>query len=107
VLNNASMIDFAATAGRVREAFHTEMHYFQYSRRQARCGTCAIPQIPAALAPVVAGIKGLSKIPALTNHTKVRQAAYDAEYASLAGRSIAPRQIWLRPPITPAVAITW
>ena len=35
------------------------------------------PQIPAALAPVVIGIKGLNKIPALTNHTEPRQASRD------------------------------
>jgi hypothetical protein len=76
VLNNASMIDFAATAGQVREAFHTEMHYFNI-RGGKHAANVQDPQIPAALAPVVAGIKGLSKIPALTNHTKVRQSSYD------------------------------
>jgi hypothetical protein len=78
VLNNASMIDFAATAGQVREAFHTEMHYFNI-RGGKHFANMRDPQIPAALAPVVAGIKGLSKIPAHTNHTKVRQSSYDAD----------------------------
>jgi hypothetical protein len=77
VLNNASMIDFAATAGQVRESFHTEMHYFDI-RGGKHAANAQDPRIPAALAPVVAGIKGLSKIPALTNHTRVRQSAYDA-----------------------------
>ncbi len=77
VLNNASMIDFAATAGQVREAFHTELHYFNI-RGGKHEANVEDPQIPAALAPVVAGIKGLIKIPAHTNHTPIRQASYDA-----------------------------
>src|SRR5580658_162157 len=78
VLNNASMIDFAATAGQVREAFHTELHDFNI-RGGKHVANVQDPQIPAALAPVVAGIKGLIKIPAHTNHTKARQVAYDKE----------------------------
>jgi len=76
VLNNASMIDFAATAGQVREAFHTELHYvgIQGGKYPA---VLQDPQIPAALAPVVAGIKGLNKIPVLTNHTPPRQMLWD------------------------------
>ena len=78
VLNNASMIDFAGTAGQVREAFHTELHYFNI-RGGRHAANIQDPQIPAALAPVVAGIKGLSKIPAHANHTKIRQSSYDAD----------------------------
>ncbi|MGD0628767.1 MAG: protease pro-enzyme activation domain-containing protein [Terracidiphilus sp.] len=78
VLNNASMIDFAATAGQVREAFHTELHYFDI-RGGKHAANVRDPQIPAALAPLVAGIKGLSRIPPLTNHTRVRQSAWDAD----------------------------
>jgi hypothetical protein len=78
VLNNASTIDFAATAGQVREAFHTEMHYFNI-RGGKHAANVRDPQIPAALAPVVAGIVGLNKIPPLTNHTPTRQTAYDEQ----------------------------
>ena len=77
VLNNASMIDFAATAGQVRDTFHTELHYFNV-RGGKYVANVRAPQIPAALAPVVAGIKGLVKIPARANHTPIRQASYDA-----------------------------
>jgi len=77
VLNNACMIDFAATAGQVRDTFHTELHYFNI-RGGKYLANVKDPQIPAALAPVVAGIKGLIKIPAHTNHTPIRQASYDA-----------------------------
>jgi hypothetical protein len=76
VLNNASMVDFAATAGQVREAFHTQLHYVgvQGGKYPALIRD---PQIPAALATVVAGIKGLNKVPALPNHTKPRQSSWD------------------------------
>ncbi len=77
VLNNASMIDFAATAGQVRDTFHAELHYFNV-RGGKYVANVGDPQIPAALVPVVAGIKGLIKIPAHTNHTPIRQASYDA-----------------------------
>ena len=76
MLNNASMIDFAATAGQVRDTFHTELHYFNI-RGGKYPANVKDPEIPAALAPVVAGIKGLIKIPAHTNHTPIRQASYD------------------------------
>ncbi len=78
VLNNASMIDFAGTAGQVREAFHTELHYFNV-RGGKYVANVTDPEIPAALAPVVAGIKGLAKFPPLTNHSVVHQASYDAQ----------------------------
>ena len=78
VLNNASMIDFAATAGQVRDTFHTELHYFNL-RGGKYLANVKDPQIPAALSPVVAGIKGLIKIPAHTHHTPIRQASYDAD----------------------------
>jgi subtilase family serine protease len=82
VLNNASMIDFVATAGQIREAFHTEMHYFNIAGGKYAANV-ADPQIPAALAPVVAGIHGMVKIPAPMNHTPIAQATYDNNARSL------------------------
>jgi hypothetical protein len=76
VLNNRSLIDFSATAGQVREAFHTQLHYLNL-RGGRYPALVQDPQIPAALAPVVAGIKGLNKVPAYTNHTAPRQAQFD------------------------------
>ncbi len=77
-LNNGSMVGFLGTAGKVREAFHTEMHYFNL-RNGKYAANVQEPQIPAALTPVVAGILGLSKIPPLTNRTPTRQTAYDEQ----------------------------
>ncbi|MGD0369924.1 MAG: protease pro-enzyme activation domain-containing protein, partial [Acidobacteriaceae bacterium] len=76
VLNNASMIDFEATAGQVREAFHTQLHYVSVQGGKYPA-LIQDPQIPAALAPVVAGIKGLNRIPALPLHGAPRQASWD------------------------------
>jgi hypothetical protein len=78
VLNNASMIDFAATAGQVLEAFHTQLHYVNIQGGKYPA-LIQDPQIPAALAPVVVGIKGLNKIPAQTNHTELRQTSWDQD----------------------------
>jgi len=76
VMNNASMIDFAGTSGLVREAFHTQLHYVGI-RGGKYPALVQDPQIPAALAPVVAGIKGLNKIPAIAAHGQPRQASWD------------------------------
>jgi hypothetical protein len=78
VLNNGSIIDFEATAGQVRETFHTEIHNFNIQGGKYAANV-QDPKIPAALAPVVASIYGLSKIPPMAHHTKTHQAAYDAQ----------------------------
>ncbi len=78
VLNNATFIDFTATAGQVRSTFHTETHYFniQGGRYPANAQD---PQIPVALAQIVAGIKGLSKVPVRSHRTPGRPVSYDAQ----------------------------
>jgi subtilase family serine protease len=76
VLNNASMIDFEATAGQVREAFHAQLHYVSV-RGGKYPALRQDPQIPAALIPVVAGIEGLNKIPPQANHGAPRHASRD------------------------------
>ncbi|MGA2219515.1 MAG: protease pro-enzyme activation domain-containing protein, partial [Terracidiphilus sp.] len=78
VLNNASIIDFEATAGQVRDTFHAQLHYFDIQGGKYAANV-QDPQIPAALAPVVAGIQGLDKIPPAAHHTKARSMAYDAQ----------------------------
>ena len=69
-------IDFSTTAGQVRDVFQTQMHYWNI-RGGRHAANVQDPMIPAALAPVVSGIKGLSKIPPLALHTKPGQASYD------------------------------
>jgi len=52
------VIEFSGTAGHVRNAFHTEMHHYVVNG-EAHVANASDPQIPAALAPVVAGIRSL------------------------------------------------
>jgi subtilase family serine protease len=52
-------IDFSGTAGQVRDAFETEIHYLDV-RGVRHIANMGDPQIPAALAPAVAGIVSLN-----------------------------------------------
>ncbi|HEY1424184.1 MAG TPA: protease pro-enzyme activation domain-containing protein [Candidatus Acidoferrum sp.] len=58
VNNGKTLIVFDGTAGAVRNAFHTEVHRLSV-RSEEHFANMQEPQIPAALAPVVAGIAGL------------------------------------------------
>ncbi len=51
-------IIFSGTAGQVREAFHTEIHKLSVNGRQ-HIGNLTSPEVPAALAPVIAGFRSL------------------------------------------------
>jgi hypothetical protein len=51
-------IRFSGTAAQVESAFHTEIHKLEVKGRQ-HIGNMADPQIPAALAPAVMGVKAL------------------------------------------------
>ena len=55
---SGTIVDFSGTAGQVRAALHTEVHYLNARGRQ-HIGNMSDPQIPAALAPAVAGIVSL------------------------------------------------
>ncbi|HEV2197935.1 MAG TPA: protease pro-enzyme activation domain-containing protein [Candidatus Acidoferrum sp.] len=52
------LIDFSGTAAEVRQAFQTEIHHFVV-KGEKHVANVSDPQIPAALAPVVAGIVSL------------------------------------------------
>jgi subtilase family serine protease len=52
------LIIFSGTAGQVRNTFHTEIHNL-YVRGEQHIANMSEPQIPAALAPVVAGFRSL------------------------------------------------
>jgi hypothetical protein len=52
-------IEFNGTAGLVRNAFHTEMHNFMV-KGEAHMANVSVPQIPAALAPVVTAVHSLN-----------------------------------------------
>ncbi len=54
-----TVIEFSGTAAQVQEAFHTSIHTFEVNG-EIHHANASDPQIPAALAPVVAGIKSLN-----------------------------------------------
>lgn len=58
VSQGRSVIEFSGTAGQVEDAFRTEIHRYFVSG-QEHFANARDPQIPAALAPVVAGIATL------------------------------------------------
>jgi hypothetical protein len=51
-------IEFSGNAGQVRSAFHTEIHHVS-AKGELHMANLADPQIPAAIAPVVAGLVSL------------------------------------------------
>ena len=57
-----SVIEFSGTAGTVRRSFHTEIHKFMADAEE-HWANVSDPQIPAAFAPVVAGIASLNNFP--------------------------------------------
>lgn len=62
-------IEFSGTAGQVRSAFHTEIRRFSV-KNQLHFANASDPAIPAALAPVVAGIVSLNDFP-VQSHMKL------------------------------------
>ena len=55
---NRTLIDFSGTAGQVKEAFHTEIH-FVAAHGMMHIANMSDPQIPAALSPAIVGIVSL------------------------------------------------
>ncbi len=55
-------IEFSGNVGQVRNAFHTDIHQFKVNG-EMRQANLSDPQIPAALAPVVAGVVSLHNFP--------------------------------------------
>jgi hypothetical protein len=58
VTNDHMSIRFSGTAAQVESAFHTEIHNLSV-KGAAHIGNMSDPQIPAAIAPVVVGVKSL------------------------------------------------
>jgi hypothetical protein len=73
-----TVIEFDGTAGQVRNAFHTQMHRYVVNG-QERNANASDPQIPAALAPVVAGIVSLHNFPAQSHLMKIGAFKHGAE----------------------------
>ena len=62
VYSGKTVIEFSGTAAQVRAAFGTEIHKYQVEGK-TYTANASDPQIPAALAPVVAGIVSLNSFP--------------------------------------------
>jgi subtilase family serine protease len=58
VYSNKVTIDFSGTAGQIRQAFRTEIHNLDVNG-EIHIANMSDPQVPAALAPAVAGIASL------------------------------------------------
>src|SRR5712664_3478072 len=58
VYPSGMLIDFSGTAAQVRKAFQTEIHHLEV-KGERHVGNTSDPRIPAALAPVVAGVVSL------------------------------------------------
>ncbi len=54
-----TVIEFSGTAAQVQQAFHTQIHQYQVGEKQYWANASS-PQIPVALAPVVAGVASLN-----------------------------------------------
>jgi subtilase family serine protease len=72
VYPNRMAIAFSGTAGQVRTTFHTEIHNI-IARGATRFANMSDPQIPAALAPAVAGVVGLNNIPPKPQYRPVQK----------------------------------
>ena len=62
-----TVIEFSGTAGAVRQALHTEIHKYVVNGEE-HWANASDPQIPAALAPVVAGFASLNNFPKKPMH---------------------------------------
>jgi subtilase family serine protease len=58
VYPSGMLVDFSGTAGQVRRAFQTEMHFFAV-QNELHIANVSEPRLPATLAPVVAGVVSL------------------------------------------------
>jgi subtilase family serine protease len=56
VYQSGLIVDFSGTARQIREAFHTEIHNLELPDGEKHVANVTDPQIPAALAPAIAGV---------------------------------------------------
>lgn len=77
VSSDRMSISFNGTAGQVANAFHTEIHNLQVNG-VAHIANMSAPKIPAALAPVVLGVKGLHNFLPHTMHRTGSQVQFSA-----------------------------
>ncbi|MFZ0521345.1 MAG: Ig-like domain repeat protein [Candidatus Acidiferrales bacterium] len=67
ISNGRTVIEFSGTAAQVQEALHTTIHQYEVpgpNGLENHWANSSDPQIPAALTPVVAGVRSLHNFPA-------------------------------------------
>jgi subtilase family serine protease len=69
VTHGRTIIEFTGVESQVEEALHTQIHKYLVNGEE-HWANASDPQIPAALAPVVAGVKALNNFPA-TPHSRL------------------------------------
>ncbi|MFC5863373.1 choice-of-anchor D domain-containing protein [Acidicapsa dinghuensis] len=92
VTKDRMTIRFSGTAGLVRSAFHTEIHRLSV-KGEAHVANMSDPAIPAALAPVVVGVKALHNFFTHPMHRLGGQVEMDAEthtWKRVGGASVTP-----------------
>ena len=90
VYPNGMTIDFSGTAGQVKSAFHTEIHYLDVNGTQHVANT-SDPQIPAALQPAVAGIASMHDFK--PHHMRKAHANYTYTYQGSTYQAITPADL--------------
>ncbi|MGH6877559.1 MAG: S53 family peptidase, partial [Rhizomicrobium sp.] len=60
ISNGRVVIDFSGSVGEVQSAFHTEIHRYVLPNGTQHWANSTNPEIPAALAPVVTGLRSLN-----------------------------------------------
>ena len=78
VTKGKTAIEFSGTAGQVRSAFHTQIHAYAMNGERHYANNVD-PQIPAALAPVIAGITPLNDFPPTPYIRDLGKAVYDRQ----------------------------
>lgn len=78
VTKGKTAIEFSGSAGQVRQAFHTEIHAYLINGELHHANN-SDPQIPAALAPVIAGITPMNDFRPQSYMEVLGQASYDPQ----------------------------
>ncbi|MFZ0822528.1 MAG: Ig-like domain repeat protein [Terriglobales bacterium] len=76
VTRGRTAIEFSGTAGQVRSAFHTEIHSYAVQGKKHYANNLD-PQVPAALAPVIAGISPINDFQPTPYVKVLGKAVYD------------------------------
>ena len=85
VYPSGMIIDFSGTAAQVRNAFQTEIHYLDVKGNR-HVGNMSDPRIPAALAPVVAGVVSLHDFRPHAMH-QLRKANKEFTFSDILGNT--------------------